>query len=188
MGEDSSRRRFVLLDRDGTLIRERYYLSDPDALTLIPGVGAALGELKALGFGLAVMTNQAGVGRGLFSQDQLDRVHRRLGDVLAREGAGLDGIYACIHSPEDDCPCRKPKLGLFEQAQRKHRIDPSESFMIGDKAIDIEFGRAAGVTTILVRTGYGRDVERDKTAEPHYIVDDLPAAAHLIRQLVASEP
>ena len=186
MREDSSRRRFVLLDRDGTLIEERHYLSDPDGLALIPGAGAALGELNTLGFGLAVMTNQAGVGRGLFSQDQLNVVHRRLEEVLAQEGVRLDGIYACIHSPDAGCPCRKPNLGLFEQAMREHRFDPAASFMIGDKSIDIEFGRRAGLTAILVRTGYGREAEKDKTSEPHHIVDDLPAAAHLIRRLTAN--
>lgn len=118
MREDSSRHRFVLLDRDGALIQERYYLSDPAALTLVPGAGAALRELKTIGFGLAVMTNQAGVGRGLFGQDQLGAVHHRLREVLAREGVELDGIYACIHSPEDDCPCRKPKTGLFKKPKK----------------------------------------------------------------------
>ncbi len=180
------KRRFVFLDRDGTLIEERRYLSDPDGLALIPGAGAALYELRALGFGLAVMTNQAGVGRGFFSRDQLDAVHRRLREVLTREGVELDGIYACIHSPEEGCPCRKPKLGLFEKAQTEHRVDPSGSFMLGDKAIDMEFGRAAGVATILVRTGYGREAEREGKVNPHHIVDDLPAAARLIRELITA--
>lgn len=178
-------RRFILLDRDGTVIEERHYLSDPGGIALVPGATRALCVLQEAGFGLAIVTNQAGVGRGMFGLGDMDAVHERLKAVLSAEGVALDGIYACPHTPDDDCRCRKPMLGLFEQAQRDHRFDPAKSFMIGDKAIDVEFGRAAGMTSILVRTGYGAEVEREGAAHPHHVVDDLPAAAELIRRFVA---
>ncbi|MBI4132339.1 MAG: HAD family hydrolase [Candidatus Sungbacteria bacterium] len=181
------RRRFVLLDRDGTLIQEKIYLSDPAGVELTRKAASALRDLQALGLGLAVVTNQAGIGRGFFTSAELNAVHRRLIGLLANEGVRLDGIYVCAHAPEDGCMCRKPKLGLFERALAEHSFDSSKSFMIGDKAIDIEFGRAAGATAILVRTGYGAEVERGGRAQPHHIVDDLPAAARLIQNIIKLE-
>lgn len=179
-------RRFALLDRDGTLIEERYYLSDPAGVKLIAGAGRALKKLKELGLGLAVITNQAGVGRGFFDAHQLDLVHRRMAELLENEGVHLDGIYVCVHAPDYGCLCRKPKLGLLEQARREHDFDSAESFVIGDKAIDIDFGRAAGATTFLVRTGYGTDVERQGLVRPDYVVDDLLQAGGLIRKIMES--
>lgn len=179
-------RRFVLFDRDGTIIQEKGYLSRPEEVELIPGAAAALRDLKNLGFGLAVVTNQAGLGRGFFGKADLAAVHQRLTALLANGGVSLDGMYVCAHAPEDGCACRKPKLGLFEQAVGEHGFDPAGSFMIGDKALDIEFGRAGGATTILVRTGYGQEVEQAGGVDPDYIMDDLPAAARLIRRIAAA--
>lgn len=177
-------RPFVLLDRDGTLIEERRYLADPDGVALIPGVGQALRELTRLGCGLAVVTNQAGVGRGYFTAAMLGAVHERLVALLETEGVRLDGIYVCTHHPDDGCACRKPGTGLLQAAVAELGFDPAASFVIGDKATDIEFGRRAGVTTILVRTGYGAEVERAGRAAPDYIVDDFAVAARLIRDII----
>lgn len=172
---------FVLLDRDGTLIEERGYLSDPEGVILIPGAAAALRSLREIGCGLALMTNQAGVGRGLFDLQTLNQIHARMVSLLETEGVALDGIYVCTHHPDEGCPCRKPRLGLMEQAVREFGFDPRASFVIGDKAIDIEFGKNAGAATILVRTGYGREVEAAGTTAADYVVDDLAAAAVVIR-------
>ena len=95
--------RFVVLDRDGTIIEEREYLSDPEQVRLIPGVGAALREFQQLGLGLVVITNQSGIGRGFFDHAQLERVHDRLSELLDAEGVHLDGLYICPHKPDDNC-------------------------------------------------------------------------------------
>jgi len=177
-------RRFVILDRDGTIIEEREYLSDPDEVTLIPGVGAGLRDFQKMGLGLVVITNQSGVGRGFFDQLQLDRVHERLRKLLERESVHLDGIYVCSHKPEDDCVCRKPKLGLFEKAAKDLGFSLNSSIVIGDKASDMEMGRTAGATTVLVRTGYGSETAVGGRVAADYLVDNLPASVKIIRSLL----
>jgi D-glycero-D-manno-heptose 1,7-bisphosphate phosphatase len=182
-----TRRRFVLLDRDGTLIIERHYLSDPQQVELIPGVAAGLRQLKNCQLGLVVITNQSGVGRGLFGQDTLDLIHRRLCELLEAQGVHLDGIYLCPHLPEDKCPCRKPQPGLIELAAKELEFDPREAFVVGDKPCDIEVGRQVGATTFLVRTGYGNQVAAQDMVTPDYIVDGLNEAAHVIERLLAAD-
>jgi histidinol-phosphate phosphatase family protein len=182
---ESPRRRFVVLDRDGTIIQECEYLSDPEQVTLIPGAGTALSELQRMGFGLAVITNQSGVGRGFFDLDRVNLIHQRLERLLATEGVRLDGLYVCPHTPDDDCACRKPRLGLIRQASSELDFDLKESIVIGDKPCDIEMGRIAGATTFLVRTGYGVQFENAVTAD--FVVDDLTAATRLIRSRFCEE-
>jgi len=175
-----SLRRYVLIDRDGTLNIERHYIADPDLLELYPGAGAALRLLRAQGFGLAVVTNQSGIAKGKITPVQLEAVHARLGALLAEEGVTVDGIYVCPHGPDDGCDCRKPLPGMIVQAARELGFDPREAFLIGDKGIDIGLGNAVGAATILVRTGYGAETEREHLADPDYIADDLPDAARWI--------
>jgi D-glycero-D-manno-heptose 1,7-bisphosphate phosphatase len=176
-------RRFVVLDRDGTMIPEREYLSDPAQVKLIPGVGGALRELNRMGFGLVVITNQSGIGRGFFDSEQLYRIHDRLRELLAAERVRLDGLYVCPHTPADDCSCRKPKLGLLRQASAELGFSLERSIVIGDKASDMEMGRLAGALTFLVRTGYGAGVAADQISAANFVVDDLPAAVRSIRKL-----
>jgi D-glycero-D-manno-heptose 1,7-bisphosphate phosphatase len=178
--EPMSTHRYVLLDRDGTINIDRNYIADPASVELFPGVGAALRDLRAAGFGLAVVTNQSGVARGKITPAQLEQVHARLGELLAAEGVTLDGIYICPHGPEDGCYCRKPLPGLIDQAARELGFDPKQAIVIGDKGIDIKLGEGVGATTILVRTGYGAETERDRLANPDFVADDLPAAARWI--------
>lgn len=173
-------RPFVLLDRDGTLNVERNYLSDPDQLELIPGVAEALKRLRDLGYGLAVVTNQSGVGRGYFTLEAVGKVHRRLRDLLAEGGASVDAIYLCPHAPDQPCDCRKPLPGMARQAEAEFGFDPRQAIVIGDKKVDIDLGRAIGATTILVRTGWGADAEKAGDSSPDAIVDDLPAAVRWI--------
>jgi D-glycero-D-manno-heptose 1,7-bisphosphate phosphatase len=111
-----TQRRFVVLDRDGTIIVERHYLSDPAGVELLPRVASGLQHLSALGLGVVVVTNQSGVGRGLFDTTRLALIHQQLCVLLAAEGIHLDGIYFCPHIPADDCACRKPRTGLLERA------------------------------------------------------------------------
>lgn len=171
---------FVFLDRDGTLIVERNYLADPEQVELLPGVADALRRLRAAGYGIAVLTNQSGVGRGYFDLNRVEAIHARLRELLEKEGASLDAIYICPHTPEDDCACRKPRPGLVEQADFHHKIDRNRSFIIGDKACDIDCGRNVGMTSILVRTGYGASLERELSSRAGYVADDLSSAADWI--------
>jgi D-glycero-D-manno-heptose 1,7-bisphosphate phosphatase len=174
------RRRFVLLDRDGTLIVERHYLSDPELVELLPNAAEGLRRMQHLGFGLVVVTNQSGIGRGYFDEDRLTQIHDRMHAVLRAEGLTLDGVYYCPHTPEDDCACRKPRPGLIEQAANDLYFEPAECVVIGDKASDIRLGQRVGATTILVRTGYGEQ-ELDKlVSPPDAVVADLLKAASFI--------
>jgi D-glycero-D-manno-heptose 1,7-bisphosphate phosphatase len=172
-----SARPVVLLDRDGTLNVEQNYLSDPDQLVLIDGVGAALRRLRALGFGLVVVTNQSGVARGYFDLATVSRIHDRLAALLAAEGVALD----------DDCSCRKPRPGMVERAAAELGFDPRQAFLVGDSAADIGLGRAVGATPVLVRTGWGRRTEREAACHPAVIVDDLAAAVAWIERTVGSQ-
>ncbi len=182
-----SRRRFVVLDRDGTLIVERNYLSDPDQVELITGAAAGLRRLQALGLGLIIVTNQSGIGRGLFDRAQVDLIHGRLIELLRAHSVHLDGIYLCPHRPEDHCACRKPKSGLVEQAARDLDFDPATSFVIGDKVCDVDLGHAIGATTFLVRTGYGAELETTGAALPDFVVDDVQAAVPAVQRLLAAQ-
>lgn len=177
-------RRFVLLDRDGTLIAERHYLADPQGVELLPGVTAGLRQLRQLGLGLVVITNQSGVGRGYFNMKQVERVHQRLGKLLEAEEVLLDGIYCCPHVPEEGCHCRKPAPGLVEQAVQELGFDSHESFVIGDKVCDIELGQRVGATTFLVRTGYGAQVADTNIVAPDYVVEGIGEVVHLIERLI----
>ena len=187
VGTTAVERPAVVLDRDGTIIEEREYLSDSAGLRLIPGAGVALRELKKMGFSLVVITNQSGIARGFFSAGVLQEIHAHLEQLLAETGVRLDGIYTCPHRPEDECGCRKPRLGLFQKAATDLGFTPEHSIVIGDKASDVEMGRNAGAVTFLVRTGYGAGVEAAQGSLADFVVDDLPAAARVIRQWAPTE-
>jgi len=181
-----SGKRFVLLDRDGTIVVDRGYLSDPDELELIRGAGPALARLREQGLGLVIVSNQSGIGRGFLDEVDLERIHTKLAELLASDGTALDGIYCCPHLPTARCACRKPETALVARAAAEHGFDPAESFVVGDKACDIELGRRVGATTILVRTGYGEEAAADSSVDAEHIVADLPEAADLIGQLLDS--
>jgi D-glycero-D-manno-heptose 1,7-bisphosphate phosphatase len=171
------KRRFAAIDRDGTIIVERHYLSDPDQVTLLPGSAQGLRRMREAGFLLFVVTNQSAVGRGIISLDRLDQIHARMNELLSQEGSAVDGIFFCPHTPEDRCECRKPKAGLLHQAASRFEINLSEGFVIGDKPCDIDLGRSVSARTMLVRTGYGSDPSIASQSTPDFIVDDLNAAA-----------
>jgi D-glycero-D-manno-heptose 1,7-bisphosphate phosphatase len=174
------RRRFVLVDRDGTINAERCYLTDPEQLELLPAAAAGLRSLSAAGLGLVVVTNQSAVGRGLMDEDRLGQIHERLHDMLAAEGVCLDGIYYCPHVPEAGCSCRKPAPGLALRAAAEFGFELSECFVVGDKPCDLLLGRTIGAATILVRTGYGSQTEADGSTPADAVADDLLHAAGII--------
>lgn len=153
--------RCLFFDRDGTLIEERNYLSDPSQVALIPGAAEAVRLARQAGYLAVVLTNQSGVGRGYFTPADVEAVHRRLEELLAEEGAKLDAIYICPHAPEEGCACRKPLPGLAVRAAGDLGIDLRASWMIGDKAADLELAAAAGMRGALVLTGYGASVPQE---------------------------
>ena len=173
-------RRVVMLDRDGTVIKECHYLSDPEQVELLPGVGKGLRQLQEMGLGLVLLTNQSGIHRGYFGWEEVERVHQVLKELLGAEGVELEGIFVCPHRPEEGCGCRKPEPGLVEQAAQELGFDPKAGFMFGDKACDIDVGKRVGAQTFLVRTGYGAQLEAEGDIRPDYVVDDILGAVPVI--------
>ena len=182
-----NRRRFVVLDRDGTLIVHHPYLTDPAKVELLPGVAPGLRRLRALNLGLVVTTNQSALGRGILSPEGLNAVHGRLKELLSEEGIVLDGIYVCPHLPEDECACRKPKPGLVLEAARELGFDPRECFVVGDNACDVDLGRALEATTIFLRTPYGAPEAPRGPVPADYVVSAFQEAVERISNLVENE-
>lgn len=152
----------VLLDRDGTVIEERHYLCDPHQVRLIPKAGQALTALVTAGCRLFLVTNQSGLGRGYFSHAQYQSVQDRLAEELRPFNAAFTATAMCPHAPEDDCACRKPRTGLWEELRRDHALSPDQTIMIGDKIADVWFAKACGLTaSVLVLTGHGRKTAAD---------------------------
>lgn len=176
--------RFVVLDRDGTIIRERHYLREPELVELLEGTTDGLRLLREMGLGLVVVTNQSAIGRGFLDESRLQQIHQRLRELLASEGVYVEDIYFCPHMPMDDCSCRKPRTGLLELAAKEHGFKPKDAFVIGDKPCDIELGQRMEATTFLVRTGYGNQVAAENQATPDYVVENVLEAALVIRGLV----
>ena len=164
----------ILFDRDGSLIEDPGYLSRPEQVTWMDGTFDALRQFAAAGYRLLIITNQSGIGRGLYSEDDMARVHARLRDDLTKAGVTLDGIYHCPHTPEDGCACRKPDIALIAQAAAEHDLDLGRSWMIGDKCSDIAAGQAAGLRTVQV---YG---QANCTPAPDLRSASLTDAATLI--------
>ena len=166
----------VFLDRDGTLIHDGPFLSDPEGIRFLPGVLEGLRALKEDGFALVLVTNQSGIGRGLFTEETLAEIHGRLREILEKNGSPLDAIYFCPHAPGDECECRKPKSTLFKRAIQEHGIDPALSFAIGDRIRDTEPAGEVGCRTVLI--GEAPEGERVDYAAP----DFQDAARWIVRE------
>lgn len=172
--------RAVFLDRDGTLIQEKEYLSRPEEVALFPRAAEGLRSLRDAGFKLFIVSNQSGVGRGYFTMADVERVHGRLADDLSRQGVHFEKIYVAPEAPETPSRGRKPSPQFLFDARDEFDLDLARCYMIGDKLIDLQCGWNAGVKkSILVRTGYGRHLEQAGGSElaAAVIVDDLASAA-----------
>jgi histidinol-phosphate phosphatase family protein len=176
------------LDRDGTLNVDPGYLADPDKLRLIDGVGEALSRLKALGYKLAVVSNQSGVSRGLIVADQIPRINARLNELLEPFSVRIEHFEMCFLMPDDPASRRKPKPDLIQAAARALDVDISRSFMVGDKASDVRAGRAAGcLGSALVLTGNGAHARRQLSmGEADFIGADLTEVSRWIEAKTAS--
>lgn len=173
-------RKLILLDRDGTVNEEVHYLARPDQLNLIPGAAAGIRQLNQAGFAVAIVTNQSGIARGYLSVATLEIIHLRLRELLAAEGAVIEGIVFCPHLPSDKCSCRKPQPQLAHDAAREIGITIEGAIVIGDKECDILLGKAIKATTVLVRTGHGTHYEPSPEAQPDWIFPDLKSASDWI--------
>ena len=155
----------VFLDRDGTIIEEKHYLRDPEQVVLIPGAATAISLLAEKGYYIVMVSNQSGVARGYFDEEDVIRVNQRVQELLREHGAAIDAMYYCPHHPDGniakykvDCSCRKPKSGMGIRASQEHDLDLSKSYMIGDKIADVEFARNCGMKNgFLVKTGHGKE-------------------------------
>jgi D-glycero-D-manno-heptose 1,7-bisphosphate phosphatase len=172
------REKVIILDRDGTIVVDRNYLSDPAELEFEAGAAEGLQLMYERGYRLVVITNQSGVGRGLFSLERLEEVHDRLRQMAESIGVRFEGIYYCPHAPDAGCLCRKPQVGLFSQAASELGFDRSSAVVIGDKMSDVEFGHRAGVMTIFVAANSPR---LPAGPTPDFIVRDLIQAAEVIQ-------
>jgi D-glycero-D-manno-heptose 1,7-bisphosphate phosphatase len=173
---DPALRAAVFLDRDGTVIHDVGYPRDPALVRLMPGAAAALVELQRRGFALVVVSNQSGIGRGLITEEEARQVHERFVALLAEHGIRLDAVCYCPHTPEAGCACRKPAPGMLVHAADTLGIDLVRSFLVGDKASDIEAGRRAGCRTVLLTVGE----EEDETTPDAVASNWLEVMRHIL--------
>lgn len=177
----------VLLDRDGTIMRDAHYLKNARDVFLYKGVAESLRKLKTAGFKLIVVSNQSGIGRRIVAKKDVEAINRHLQKILWRAGrVRLDAFYYCPHTPQDHCPCRKPKTYLARLAQRRYNIDLRHSFVIGDKACDMLLAKRLKVWGLLVLTGYGkseaRELESSKSGKFKKFISFKKAAGWILKQ------
>lgn len=177
MNNGEQKRPAIFVDRDGTLVEEVNFLSSVDQLTVFPFVEEALQLLRSVGFLIVVVTNQSGIGRGIFTEADMHAVNREIDNRLA---GLIDAFYFCPHLPVDHCRCRKPNTGMIEDAISDIPIDIANSWMIGDKEIDMLTGFNAGIKTAMVRTGYGAMHSKGMKRLPDLVVGDLRDAGRQI--------
>ena len=188
------KKRAIFLDRDGTINEEVGYIEHLDRLRIIPEAYEAIRLINVSGFMAVVVTNQAGIAKGLFNEAFVKQTNERLQEFLRQKGAAIDAFYFCPHHPTEGlppyrrvCGCRKPAPGLFYQAARDMAIDLAASYMIGDRYRDMEAAHRAGMKGVLVKTGYGADVlgnigpdQETPEARPDHIAENILKAVHWI--------
>lgn len=177
----------VFLDRDGTLTVEKEYWYKQADLEFVPGAVEAVRLFNQAGFLVIIVTNQSGVARGMFGEDDVLNLHKYMEKQLELQGAYVNCIYYCPHHPDGvgdykkSCECRKPNTAMFKKACHEFLINTQHSWMIGDKVIDMDFARNCGLQAVLVQTGYGRETEVELAGQTDIVVKkDLLAAARKI--------
>ena len=176
MMSNSTISKAVFFDRDNTLIADSGYFHDPEKIVFLPGIIDGLKELSRNNFLLFIVTNQSGIGRGIFKKKDAEMVHRKLLFLLEEAGAPFVDIYYCPHAPNDHCECRKPKPFLVNAAIQKHHIDPSKSFFVGDRDVDVLTGKSADLKTILIAPS----PQKNNVASPDFTAHDFKAAINWI--------
>jgi len=172
----------VFIDRDETINRDVPYCRRTEDFELLPTVGTGIRLLNQGGFKVVVITNQSGVGRGYFTEEMLEKIHRKMADELAKYGASIDAIYYCPHRPDENCECRKPKPKLAYQAIEDLHIDAQQSYVIGDRLMDVELAGNIGSKSVMIPTEFGRHELKEYNVSPHYIASDFESAARWIIQ------
>jgi D,D-heptose 1,7-bisphosphate phosphatase len=157
MGKNNIKKPAAFLDRDGTLIYDKNYLSSPERVKLYSYSAESIKKLRKAGFKIIVVTNQSGIARGIFNEKDLKKVNKRFVDLLKEQGAKIDGLYYCAHIDENSCDCRKPKTAMALKAAKEHNIDLEKSYTVGDSVRDYMFGYNSGGKGILVLTGHGKE-------------------------------
>jgi D-glycero-D-manno-heptose 1,7-bisphosphate phosphatase len=183
----SGKSKAVFLDRDGTIIEDSGYINSPDQIKFIPGSIEAIKQLNQAGYKVVIISNQAGVARGLLSENMLQTIDKLIHRQVLSGGGHIDASYYCPHHPEHGaypykqvCECRKPHPGLIKRAVRDKNLELSGSFMVGDKSSDVETGKSAGVQTVFVRTGHGQAEEKKLKEKPDHRADNLAEAVRWI--------
>lgn len=179
--------KIVFLDRDGTINVEKNYLYKPEEFEFIPGSEKAIQMLNENGYKVIVVTNQAGIARGYYGEEDVKFLHQYISEELAKQGAHIDEYLYCPHHPENGigkykciCSCRKPGTGMFEKVAERYEIDRNASWMVGDNVSDIQAGKNFGLKTILVSTGYGRKIMEEQQVDFDCYRKDLYEAAKYI--------
>lgn len=151
----------LLLDRDGTIIVDKHYLSDPHAVELFPGIGRVLKKFYEAGKKAYLVSNQSGIGRGFFPYEEAVACNNKTLELLQKEGGDLEDMLFCPHAPEDNCSCRKPAVGMWDELQKKYFLDAGKTLMVGDKVDDLLFSKNAGLkASVLVMTGKGQETAK----------------------------
>ena len=178
------KRKAVFLDRDGTIVVHEHYLSSPEQLKLLPNAVEGLRLFQEHGFLVVIVTNQSGIARGIFDEERLSLIHKKLAQMLEEEGIVLDGIYYCPHLKEGiveqykvECDCRKPSPGMLLDAARRYNIDLPQSLMIGDSEADMQAGKTAGCTCMLIKSDRVNGAASASLSGIDYVVNDLLDAA-----------
>jgi D-glycero-D-manno-heptose 1,7-bisphosphate phosphatase len=184
----------IFIDRDGTINEDIGYLSSLDELIIYPFAAEAIRLINDAGLKAIIVTNQSGIARGLYTEQTLAAIHAVMIEELTREGARIDAIYYCPHHPRigderyrKTCACRKPRPGMLAEAAREHAIDLARSYVIGDKASDINLATNAGARGALVMTGYGRETlanQADWPCAPAIVADNLLEAVKRILDIL----
>lgn len=174
----------IFLDRDGVINRDpgdKKYVTSWKGFRFLPKAKSAIIKLRKKGFRIFIISNQAGVGKGIFTKGALDAITKRMLDGIKKAGGKIDGVYYCTHRKIDRCPCRKPKSGLIDIATRKYTVKLAESFFIGDTIRDVKTARAVGCKSILVLSGKEKMSNRNKwEVKPDFVFRDLDSAAKFI--------